>query len=65
MVTACRSCNAVVQAATSDAVSAGFVSLAMADASAPLAVSSKRGLACAFFETTRGLFIDLEAGEDE
>jgi hypothetical protein len=54
-----------MEVARTDAVSAGVVPLSMANASAPLAVSSKRGLACAFCETTRGLLIDLEAGEDE
>ena len=54
-----------MQVATTEAVSAGVVPLSMAHASAPLAVSSKRGLACAFFETTRGFLIDLEAGDDE
>ena len=61
----CRSYGAIVQAAVSPAVSAGAVSLSLMLPSPPLAVSSKRGLACAFFETTRGLLVDLEAGDDE
>jgi len=63
-VAACHGSGAVVTSATSEAVGPG-VPLSMMHASAPLAVSSKRGLACAFFETTRGLLIDLEAGDEE
>ena len=61
---ACRSLGAVATSAVSDAVGPG-VPLSMMHASTPLAVSCKRGLACAFFETTRGLLVDLEAGDDE
>ena len=61
---ACRSLGAVATSVTSEAAGT-CVPQSMMHASAPLAVSCKRGLACAFFETTRGLLVDLEAGEDE
>ena len=64
-VTACRSAGVVASNAVPEAVSSGAVPVSMMHACAPLAVSCKRGLACAFFETTRGLLVDLEAGDDE
>ncbi len=62
----CEDRGAVVDASSlSDGVRRPMVVLPGIDAAPPLALGSKRGLACAFMDQTRGVLIDLEAAGDE
>jgi hypothetical protein len=62
----CEDRGAVIAASTlSDDVYRCMMQLPGVDATAPLALGSRRGLACAFVDQTRGVLIDLEAAGDE